>query len=174
MVEAISGKLAAFPVVERYRPASLEAYDLCVRSRTLWAQDKESTQIKQSLLERAIALDPGYCEAHWRLAMALTHNWLHWGEPDVPNRRNAIAHAQRAVDLDPNDSGAHWASGFVLSYERRWDEAEVHYETAIRLNPNDASAFVVLSDFKTLIGKPQQGVQSAERAMRLSGNWINY
>jgi adenylate cyclase len=168
VVEAITGKLAAFPVVERYRPSNLEAYDLCVRARTLWAQDKASTQILQSFLERAIAIDPGYCEAHWRLAMALTHNWLHWGEPEVPNRRNAISHAQRAVELDPNDSGAHWTSGFVLSYERRWDEAEVHYETAIRLNPNDASAFVVLSDFQTLIGKPQEAVQSAERALRLN------
>jgi TolB-like protein len=168
VVEAITGKLAAFPVVERYRPSNLEAYDLCVRARTLWAQDKASNQIRQSFLERTIALDPGYCEAHWRLAMALSHNWLLWGEPEEPNRPNAIAHAQRAVDLDPNDSGAHWASGFVLSYERRWDEAEVHYETSIRLNPNDASAFANLADFKTLIGKPQQGVQVGERALRLN------
>ena len=168
VVEAITGKLAAFPVVERYRPSNLEAYDLCIRARTLWAQDKTSTHSVQSFLERAIALDPGYCEAHWRLAMALAHNWLHWGDPEKPIRPNAIAHAQRAVAIDPNDSGAHWAYGFVLSYERRWDEAEAHYETSIRLNPNDASAFAVLADFKTLIGKPQQGVQSAERAIRLN------
>jgi adenylate cyclase len=168
VMEAITGKLAAIPVVERYRPSSLEAYDLCVRARTLWAQDQASTQIGQSLLEHAIALDPSYCEAHWRMAMALTHNWLHWGEPEVPNRSNAIAHARRAVELDPNDSGAHSASGFVLCYERRWDEADVHYETAIRLNPNDANALALISDFKPLIGKPQQGVQSAERAMRLN------
>ena len=104
VVEAITGKLAAFPVVERYRPSNLEAYDLCVRARALWAQDKASTQIGQSLLEHAIALDPSYCEAHWRMAMALTHNWLHWGEPEVPNRSNAVSHARRAVELDPNDS----------------------------------------------------------------------
>jgi adenylate cyclase len=168
VVEAIAGKLAALPVVERYRPSNLEAYDLCVRARTLWAQDSASTQTGQSLLEHAIALDPGYCEAHWRLAMAHIHNWLHWGEPEEPNRPNAIAHAQRAVELDPNDSGAHSASGFALTYERRWDEAEVHYETAIRLNPNDANALALLCDFKTLIGKPQQGVQFAERALRLN------
>ena len=168
VVEAITGKLAPFLVVERYRPSNLEAYDLCVRARTLWAQDKASTQITQSLLEHAVAIDPGYCEAHWRLAMALIHSWLHWGEPEEPNRPNAIAHARRAVDLDPNDSCAHGASGFVLSYERHWDEAEVHYETSIRLNPNDANALVLLADFKTLIGEPQQGVQSAERAMRLN------
>ena len=65
-------------------------------------------------------------------------------------------------------SGAHSAFGFALSYERRWDEAEVHYETAIRLNPNDANALALLCDFKTLIGKPQEGVQSAERALRLN------
>ena len=168
VVEAITGKLAAFPAVERYRPSNLEAYDLCIRARTLWAQNKASTHIVQSCLEQAIALDPAYCEAHWRLAMALVHNWLHWGEPEEPNRRNAIVHARRAVDLDPNDSGAQWAYGFVLCYERRWDEAEVHYETSIRLNPNDASALAALADFNPLIGKPQKGVQCAERALRLN------
>ena len=150
VVEAITGKLAAFPAIERYRPSNLEAYDLCVRARCLWAEDKASTQIRQSLLEHAIALDPVYCEAHWQLALALTKNWLHWGDPEEPNRPNAIAHAQRAVDLDPKDSAAHWAAGFVLCYERRWDEAEDHYETSIYLNPNNADALAVLADFKTL------------------------
>jgi TolB-like protein len=168
VVEAITGRLAAFPAVERYRPSSLEAYDLCVRARSFWAYDKPSTQIAQSLLERAIALDPGYCEAHWRLAVALTHNWLHWGEPEEPNRPQAVAHARRAVELDPNDSGAHSALGFVLSYERRLHEAEAHCETAIRLNPNDAYAFAELGDLKTLMGEPQQAVQCAERALRLN------
>ena len=168
VVEAITGKLAAFPVVEHYRPSSLEAYDLCVRARTVWTQDNASTQITQSLLERAIALDPGYCEVHWRLAMAHIHNWLHWGEPEESNRPHAIALAQRAVELDPNDSSAHLALGQILLYESRWDEAEVDYETAIRLNPNNADALAVFGDFKTLIGKPQEGVQRAERALRLN------
>ncbi len=174
VVEAITGKLAAFPVVERYRPSNLEAYDLCVRARTIWAQDKASTQAAQSLLERAIALAPDYCEAHWRLAMAHIHNWLHWGEPEEPNRPKAIAHARRAVELDPNDSGAHSALGQILLYERRWDETELCYETAIRLNPNNADALAVLADFKTLVGKPLQGVQCAERALRLNPHPPHY
>jgi TolB-like protein len=168
VVEAITGKLAALPVAERYRPSNLDAYDLCVRARTLWTQDKAPSQIMQSLLEKAIALDPGYCEAHWRLATAHIQKWLHWGEPEEPNRPIAIALARRAVALDPNDSDAHWALGHILLYERRWDEAEVHYETAIHLNPNNADALAMLTDFKTLIGKPQEGVQCGERALRLN------
>ncbi len=80
VVEAITGKLANFPVFERYRPTNLEAYDLCVRARSLLTTDKASNREKQFLLEQAVALDPGYCEAHWRLSQALWHNWLHWGE----------------------------------------------------------------------------------------------
>ncbi len=168
VVETITGKLAAFPVVERYRPSNLEAYDLCVRARTIWAQDKAVTQMAQSLLERAISLDPGYCEAHWRLACTQIQNWLHWGEPQEPNRPRAIALALRAVDLDPNDSSAHSGLGNILLYERRWEEAELCYQTAIRLNPNNADALALLADFKTLVGKPEQGVQCAERALRLN------
>jgi adenylate cyclase len=168
VVEAITGKLAAFPVIERYRPSNLEAYDLCVRARSLLTIDKALNRERQILVERAVALDPGYCEAHWRLAVALRHNWLHWGEPQESNRKESMAHAQRAVDLDPNDSGAHWALGNILSYDRRWDEAELHFQTSIRLNPNDANALTNFSDFKTLVGEPQQAVQLAERALRLN------
>jgi len=168
VVEAITGKLTAFPVVERYRPTNLEAYDLCVRARSSLTIDKALNQEKQILLERAIALDPGYCEAHWRLALALWHSWVHWGEPQEQHRNAAIGLAQRAVYLDPNDSGAHRALANILLYERLWDEAELHYETSIRLNPNDADALAVFTDFKTLLGKPQEAVQSGERALRLN------
>ena len=168
VVEAIIGKLAAFPFVERYRPTNLEAYDLCVRARSSLTIDKALNQENQILLERAIALDPGYCEAHWRLSWSLLCNWLHWGEPQEPNRKAAFTHAQRAVELDPNDSGAHWTLGNILLYERRWDEAEFHHETANHLNPNDAEALAILADFKVLIGKPQEAVQFGERALRLN------
>jgi hypothetical protein len=65
VVEAITGKLGTGPIVERYRPISLEAYDLCVRSRNLWSQSKAVNQEAQFLLEHAIMIDGNYAEAHW-------------------------------------------------------------------------------------------------------------
>jgi tetratricopeptide (TPR) repeat protein len=122
----------------------------------------------RALLERAIALEPDYCEAHWRLAENLSASWLVWSEPQEPNRRNSVTHALRAVSLDPKDASAHAILGAVLSYECRWDEAEVCFDTAIRLNPNDAETLAKLSDFKLLSGKPHEAIECATRALRLN------
>jgi TolB-like protein/class 3 adenylate cyclase len=168
VVEAITGRLVPGPIVERQRPSNLEAYDLCLSTRSFGTQSKSANKEGRALLERAITLDPEYCEAHWRLAVFLTSSWIVWSEPQEPNRRNALTHARRAVDLDPKDASAHAVLGFVLSYECRWDEAEAHFDTAIRLNPNDAEALARLSDFKFLIGKPDEAIECSIRALRLN------
>jgi TolB-like protein len=76
VVEAITGKLNANAISERYRPTNLEAYDLCVRSRKLWWQTKAANEEAMSLLQRAISLDPNYAEAHWPVALLHPCCWV--------------------------------------------------------------------------------------------------
>ena len=63
VVEAITGRLITGPIVERRRPTNLEAYDLCVSSRSLHTQSRSGNLEGRALLERAVALAPDYCEA---------------------------------------------------------------------------------------------------------------
>ena len=168
VVEAITGKLNASPIPERYRPNNLEAYDLCVRSRKLWWQTKAANEEAMSLLQRAISLDPNYAEAHWRLAMIQFDRWVQFSENQEPNRRNAVNSAQRAVELDPNDSSARWVLGYILIYERRWDEANAEYEASFSLNPSDADALAMMADFKVFTGLPEEAVEFVARALRLN------
>jgi adenylate cyclase len=168
VVEAIAGKLGTHAIPERYRPSSLEAYDLCVRSRTRWGDSKSANDEARSNLERAIALDPNYCEAHWQLATALIFGWLYWGDPQEPNRARALLHAQRAVDIDPGDSGARVSLGYVLLLDRRWDDAKLQYDMALRLNPNNADAFADLTEYYRFVGMPRESLTSIGKAMRLN------
>jgi TolB-like protein/DNA-binding SARP family transcriptional activator len=168
VVDAIAGKLGTNSIPERYRPASLEAYDLCVRSRNQWAVSKSANDEARSHLERAIALDPNYCEAHWQLANSLIFGWLIWGDPQEPNRRKALALAQRAAEIAPNDSVAHSTLGYILLYERRWDDAELQYDAALRLNPNNADALADIAYFYVMNGKPKEAVKAAAKALRLN------
>src|SRR4030095_15380236 len=69
LVEALVGKLTVARLRERYRPASLEAYDLCVRGRAEWARSVEAGVDAIPLFERAIVLDPNYAEAYRWLAL---------------------------------------------------------------------------------------------------------
>src|SRR5262245_10320984 len=134
VVEAISGKIGANNISTRSRPSNLEAYDLCVRSRDRINWSKLDNSEARSALERAVALDPDYCEAHINLALSLLFGWIIWGGPQIPDRGNALVHAQRAVEIDPSDSGARRALGAVQLYERHWDEAKSQFDAAIRLN----------------------------------------
>lgn len=168
VVEAITGKLATGPNVERYRPANLEAYDLCVRSRNLFTQSKMTANEARTRLERAIALDPNYAEAHWQLALVLAFNWINYGDDQIPNRGNALSLAERAVELDPKDSSARWVLGYVQYHEHRWEEAAANFEASLRQNPNDADAHSSYSDFKLAMGNAQEAVDSAITAMRLN------
>jgi TolB-like protein/Tfp pilus assembly protein PilF len=166
IVEALVGRLTAPP--PRNRPANLAAYDLCVRGRTLIGRSPEAGRESCLLMQRAIALDPGYAEAHRWLAINLWAAWAHWGEPMEPNRSMAVTMAERAVALDPNDAGCRWVFGHVLAYERRWAEADAALAAALELDPSHADAWAVLSDISVWKGQPAAALEHAQRALRLN------
>ena len=165
IVEALVGRLTAPP--PRKRPKSVEAYDLCVRARTLVDVSPQAAREAKLLLEAALALDPDYAEAHRWLAVHHWMGWLHWGEPIEPNRAIAVALAERAVALDPNDAGCRWVLGYLLAYERRWPESDAQFTAALEIDPNHADAWSSLSDITVLSGRAADGLEQIQKAFRL-------
>jgi len=168
IVQAISGKIGTKEISARSRPTNLEAYDLCVRSRGKCNNSKSDTSQARADLERALQLDPNYCEAHSNLAITLLFGWIVWGEPQVPDRQNALKHAERAVEIDPNDSHARRILGCVQLYERNLDEAILQFENAIRLNPSNADAVAWMGEIQTYLGKPDSALAFCAKALRLN------
>jgi adenylate cyclase len=174
IVEALVGKLTAASLKERYRPANLEAHDLCLRGRAAWAQSMEAGVEAIPLFERAIALDPNYAEAYRWLAISQNYAWYHMNHPMDPFRQLSMASAKKAVELDPDDSGSHWVLAFILLFERRWDESAKEFEISLRLNPNDADAWANLANLKVLEGRGVEAIACAERALRLNPHPPSY
>ena len=168
IVEALVGKLAAASLKERYRPASLEAYDLCLRGRAEWVHSSEAGVEAIPLFERAIALDPSYAEAYRWLAISQNHAWSHLSRPMEPFRQLSMVSAKRAVELDPNDSGTHWVLAYVLLFERRWDESAKEFEISLRLNPNDADVWAEFAELKSFEGRGVEAIACAQKALRLN------
>jgi len=166
IVEALIGRLAPAPA--RNRPASMEAYDLCVRGRALIGLTPEVAREASLLFQRAIAHDPDYAEAHRWLAFNLWTGWAHWGEPMEPNRAMSVALAERAVALDPNDAGNRWVLGQVLAFERRWPESDAAFEAAFAFDPNQADAWAMQGEIETFHGRPAEGIEKVRRALRLN------
>ena len=90
VVEAISGKIGANDISARSRPSNLEAYDLCVRSRDKCDISKSDNSEARSDLERAVALDPNYCEAHSNLALSLLFGWMYLGRTTDTRSRKCL------------------------------------------------------------------------------------
>lgn len=168
IVEALVGKLTPLPVAKR--PANLAAYDLCVRARKLLTQSaglRAPNRESITLLERAIALDQDYAEAHRWLGFSLWVSWINCNEPMELARARGVWEAERAVELDPNDGGNHWVLAYLLSYERRWEECEQALRSAFQLNPNSADALIVAAEIAIYRGEPKLGIEYATKALRL-------
>jgi TolB-like protein/class 3 adenylate cyclase len=169
IVEALIGRLRLPP--PRNKPTSMEAYDLCVRARLLIANAPGSPEaIRESfvLLEQAIAIDPGYAEAHRWCAFALWSKWALLVEPIEPNRRLSVEFAEKAVTLDPNDAGSRWILGHVLAYEHRWAESETELAKALELDPNNADALAIGAEFMATGGSPLAAIEQVQKALRLN------
>ncbi|WJR81068.1 winged helix-turn-helix domain-containing tetratricopeptide repeat protein [Bradyrhizobium sp. NP1] len=153
----------------RKAPESLDAWDLVMRALShFWRMTREDNFAAQALLERAIALDPNYAQAHAVLAVSHTFG-AHMGWQDAATatpiaERAALA----AVRADGEDPWAHLAMAAACSYLGRLDDALAAYELALRLNPNFSLAQGYYGLVLSWTGRGREGTEAVRRALRLS------
>ena len=133
--------------IERRPTTHADAYELFVRARIL-NNDRENTpgyraalDTVTTMLERAIAIDSAFAEAHAALAQAYIARLFRF-EPNSPLRQRAVDEIARALALDSTVADAYHARG-NLAYTREsgWqlDSAMLDFKRALVLKPNDAS-----------------------------------
>jgi TolB-like protein/DNA-binding winged helix-turn-helix (wHTH) protein/Tfp pilus assembly protein PilF len=156
---------------DRRATSSFPAYELCLRGRAFRDQATEEAARKAiEYFQRAIALDPGYAPAHAGLADSY---WLlgapGWEvDPPADLLRRAQASAERALAIDPQSAEAHAVLAMVrLSYQ--WDAraSEREIQEAIRLNPSFAQAHQYYSTTLTTMGRFDEAIREAHRAMEI-------
>lgn len=133
-----------------------------------WRVTRQDNLVAQALLEKAIALDPGYAQALGVLGashMFGTHMGWEAIEATGPlTRRIALA----AIQVDSEDAWPHHALACVHLFERRWADSLAEFELALRLNPNFSQARGYYALALCYSGRYAEADQSAERALRLS------
>src|SRR5262249_51324498 len=137
VIAAIEPKLhaAEHQRFESRAPESLDAWGLVMKAMPYvwtWASSNE-IDIAQSLLERAIDIDPDYPRANSLLG------WTHaarvqigWAEPQA-GLIVARDMAQRAIRRDPEDPWAHLVAGYVHMTARSFKAAVAELSEAIDL-----------------------------------------
>jgi TolB-like protein/cytochrome c-type biogenesis protein CcmH/NrfG len=168
IVAALAAVLPTPNAVRRRRAASLEAYDLFVRGRVMVTDSIDANMAARALILKAIELDPDFAEAYAWLAINYWMSWAQLGAMMEPNCGLALAAARQAVALDPDDAAGHMILGYIRLYGGDWREAVAEFDTALRIDPNHADTWAMLTDRMVFEGKAGEAIDCVKRAIRLN------
>ncbi len=152
----------------------VEAYDLFLRARTYLRGTRKAHREARVLLEKAIALDPGFAAAYAEISFTYFSSFIMPMSRDGRVIGAALQAARKAVELDDRLPLAHARLAWALFAARRHSEALAAGRRAVALGPSDAEAHAQLGNVLNWTGDAAQGRQYVERAMRLNPNYPYY
>lgn len=158
--------------IERARrkpTGSLSAYDLYLRALPhMWAATREEIPRAIALLRQSLAHDPESAPTLAALAWCLFMAPVAGVGPLRESWTEALELARRAVERDGADAFAQAIYAQVMSgLADQHDQARLHAEEAVRLNPSLPFAWGALGYADNRSGDFARGVESLELAVRL-------
>lgn len=157
----------------RAETQALDAYECRLLASEYWraptAADHERVV---KLLERAVAIDPGYAGA-WAMLGIVYGDEVRAGfnlRSGSPALDRALETAQRAVDLDPSNATGYYALFLTRFHRGEFDLFEAAGQKALRLNPNYPDMLADLGTCTAFMGGWDKGLLLLERALDLSPN----
>jgi TolB-like protein len=160
---------AEYERVKRRPPLSLDAWESFIRAMVLYSRHSDgSTREALTLLDQAVAVDPGYSQAHGLRAVCLAWRAIQGWEPRESAFEEAADAAARAFECDPDEPWASLALGFIAIATLRNAEAIAAFSRVIDVSPNFAYAYGLLGAAHALGGRPEQAIECIDRGVRLS------
>jgi TolB-like protein/Tfp pilus assembly protein PilF len=154
---------------QRKTPDNVAAWDLVMRAlQHYWRVTREDNLAARALLEKAVAVEPGYGQALSLLAACHTFaahmGWVDMESSIVVAERAALA----AIRADSEDAWAHYALASVYLFEKRFDDCIAEYELALQLNPNFSPARGLYGLALAFRGRWEEGDDAAREALWFS------
>jgi adenylate cyclase len=150
------------------RTKSLEAYDYYLRAFEYVLTPSPDGFIKaRKMAEKAIELDPLYADAYTLMGFFYFVGYVWQWEQDPGVLDRAAKLAEKAVALDDSNSTAYALLGYTDAYRRQRDRGVANGKRAVSVGPNDAFAWLALSEIMLLSGNPEGALAAAQKGMRL-------
>lgn len=172
-VAALAGRMNVQDRQELGRPRTknLQAYDdfLFGRQRFFQYASAEENRKAREAFERAIALDSEFALAYAMLGWTYAFDAMNgWAESRQTALERAKELASQAIARDDSMPVAYFVRG--LAYRELGDpmHAQVEAQKAIDLDPNYASAHVLLATLLYFNGKAKEGLDLIKRAIALN------
>lgn len=108
------------------------------------------------LLERAIAVEPSYPEAHHSLGDAFVQ---------LGRLEEAVRSLQKAVEIKPDNALAHNNLGSLLLKQKKAGEAIPHFHAALKVRPDFGEAFYNLGNAQLELGATDEALRSFQAAV---------
>ena len=156
---------------ERKLPENMDAWDYALRGDTYcrFGSGEEDLDEAIRLFQEAIRIDNKCGMALSGIAHANCVKILSgWAEDIEETRKLAFDAAKRATTIDEHDAWAHANLGWVYHVMRQPTDAEWSLRRALELNPNLAFAEGTLGLCLAHLGKYEEAIIHADRAVRLS------
>lgn len=146
------------------QPTAMETYEFFLRGRqSLHRMQRPDLEHSLRMFGSAIALDAEYAPAWAGLATA--HATLYeWHGARDEDLRQAIKASEIVMRLAPELADAHVARGFALSLQRHYAEAQRHFETASRINPQLFDAYYLDGRASFACGEIERSAERFGRA----------
>ncbi len=155
--------------LKRKPPQSLGAWECFVRAVFMFSQhSKDGSLAALALLDRAIELDHGYGQAFGLKAFTLIWRAFQGWEDMGSAIEHATAAATRAIACDSQDPWAYMGRAMVAVATRDNAEAVNAFRHAADLSPNLAFALGGIGVALAFGGRPEEGIEYINQAVRLS------
>jgi TolB-like protein/DNA-binding winged helix-turn-helix (wHTH) protein len=154
---------------QRERPNNPDALDLFFRARSVIDRDDTLAGLgqAQSLLERAVAMQPDFTDAWSALgALLLRKAWSVEDPQDERDFAAAQAAIRRALSLAPRDAGALAAQGKAYAYEGRYTDAVYSARAALAIDANNDDGMLVLAICAYSQGRLEDAVAPLQTLLR--------
>ena len=153
------------------RDLSLAAYDDWLRGEnllTLWQPDSELEA--EQLFRSAISQMPRFAPAYSSLASVYNarHLVVAGFHRDSALEAEALQLAQKAVQLDPLEARAHLTLAWSYAMAGRHEQADVHYDLAFDLNPNNPKTLISCAHGLAYTGRINRAEELASLALGLT------
>ena len=127
---------------------------------------KKDLEQARYLARNAIELDPSNSQAHACYAYFCSIvAYSNWSSDCDQVRAESFDFAKKAIALDVTDTYVRWVLGFIYLTRREYEEARIHLEKAVEINPNDTEARGVYAIYLVSVGdaNPPSGTSTSSR-----------
>jgi TolB-like protein/Tfp pilus assembly protein PilF len=167
VVKALKLTLLGTALTTRSKPQDSEAYNLALQGRFFLARrGKQDLERSVDYFRQARERDPSYAPAWAGLSQAYARQADSAFVPTADGYRRAREAAEKALALDPQLADAHLAMGWIRNgYDWDWAGADASFRKALNLEPGSAEALRYASIQATSLGRWNEAVELATKAI---------